>query len=68
MQTSSYELQFGASLGHKMTTYIYCKPCNKLFNKELGCLDCLAIEASFIETHEPNEVTKAAMEEALNER
>ena len=53
---------------HKMTTYIYCKPCNKLFNKELGCLDCLAIEASFIEVHEPNEVTRAAMKEALDER
>ncbi len=23
-----------------MTTYIYCKECNKLYNKELGCSTC----------------------------
>jgi len=23
-----------------MTTYIYCKECNKLYNKELGCATC----------------------------
>jgi hypothetical protein len=36
----------GVILGHYgmgiqiMTTYIYCKECNKLYNKELGCSTC----------------------------
>jgi hypothetical protein len=42
---------------HKMTTYIWCKECHKLRAKELLHEEC-----------EPNELTIAAMEEALNER
>jgi len=31
----------GYDLGiQTMTTYIYCKECNKLYNKELGCSTC----------------------------
>jgi hypothetical protein len=44
-------------MGHKMTTYIWCKECHKLRAKELLHEDC-----------EPNELTIAAMEEALDER
>jgi hypothetical protein len=46
-----------------MPTYIYCKPCNKLYDKEFGCLECLAVEACLIESHEPNQTTLDAMNE-----
>ena len=49
----------------QMTTYIWCSQHDKLFNKELGCSSC---DAQLFTTHEPNETTIAAMEEALNER
>ena len=39
-----------------MPTYIWCKGCHKMIAKELLHEDC-----------EPNEVTKAAMQEALND-
>ena len=47
-----------------MTTYIWCSHHDKLFNKELGCSSC---DAQLFTTDEPNEVTKAAMKEALDE-
>jgi hypothetical protein len=41
-----------------MTTYIYCKPCNKLFNKETGCEMCN-------QNNQPNETTITALQEAM---
>jgi len=51
-----------------MTTFLYCKECNKLFDKELGCSTCLANSAYSADAHKPNQTTIDAMEEALNER
>ena len=48
-----------------MPTYIWCSHHEKLFDKEKGCSSC---DAQLFITDQPNEVTKAAMEEALNER
>ena len=51
-----------------MTTFLYCKECNKLFDKELGCSTCLANSAYSADAHKPNQTTIDAMEEALDER
>lgn len=51
-----------------MTTFLYCKECNKLFDKELGCSTCLANSAYSADAHKPNQTTIEALEEALNER
>jgi hypothetical protein len=51
-----------------MTTFLYCKECNKLFDKELGCSTCLANSAYSADAHKPNQTTIEALEEALDER
>ena len=51
-----------------MTTFLYCKECNKLFDKELGGSTCLANSAYSADAHKPNQTTIEALEEALNER
>jgi len=51
-----------------MTTYLYCKECNKLFDKDLGCSTCLANSAYSADAHKPNQTTIEAIKEALDER
>jgi hypothetical protein len=67
-----------------MTTYIWCKDCHKLINKEMLHEDCeprvpvtpenvkqsmgLSNSAYSADAHKPNQTTIEALEEALDER
>jgi hypothetical protein len=76
---------FNLDMGvQSMTTYIWCKDCHKLINKEMLHEDCeprvpvtpelvkqamgIVSSANCADAHKPNQTTIEALEEALDER